>query len=99
MNGRRTITLLLAVTGQPLALAQAPDRARRIAWLASGRPGANEHLFDSFARAMEDIGWVVGKNLTIDRRYASGDPAQAQLMTKEMLALKPDVFVSSLDTS
>ena len=38
-----------------------------------------------------------GTNFTIDRRYVGGDPARAAGLTKDILALKPDVFVSSTD--
>ena len=38
-------------------------------------------------------GWVEGKNVIIDIRYAVDSPGKAPSVIKELLALKPDVFI------
>jgi len=46
---------------------------------------------------MRDLGWVEGRNLVLDVRYAGGDPARYTSLAAEALALKPDVIVAGTD--
>ena len=38
-------------------------------------------------------GWVVGRNLRLEYRYAEGNPEKAAALSKELVALQPDVIV------
>lgn len=88
---------VLAGVGLP-ALAQAPVASRRIAFLSSGTPASSDHLlYSHFIATLKPLGWAEGTNLTIDRRYSEGDPARAAGLSSDLLALKPDIFVSSTD--
>ena len=81
------------------ARALSAGASRRIAFLSSGGPASpNEYLYTLFTSTLKELGWSEGTNLTIDRRYVEGDPARAAGLTSELLALKPDIFVSSIDT-
>lgn len=73
-------------------MGQAADRPRRIAYLASGK-----QLQEDFAHGLRALGWIVGRNLVLDVRYVEGDPTRVEPLTKELLALRPDVFVSDID--
>jgi putative tryptophan/tyrosine transport system substrate-binding protein len=78
-------------------MGQTKGSARRIAFLVPGSSTSHLHLQAEFTRVLQELGWVEGRNLVLDQRYAEGDPARAASMTKELLALKPDVFVSGVD--
>ena len=41
---------------------------------------------------LENSGWVVGRNLAIDYRWAAGDPRRMQEYALELVALAPDVI-------
>jgi len=45
--------------------------------------------------SLSDHGWVVGKNLIIDPRYAEGHAERLPALAAELVALKPDVLVGS----
>ena len=45
--------------------------------------------------SLRDHGWVEGKNLITDRRYAEGHDERLPALAAELIALKPDVLVGS----
>jgi putative ABC transport system substrate-binding protein len=67
-----------AVAARPLAaLAQPSNSTRRIAVLM-GFPEADLHAQSyvlATQRKLESLGWIEGRNIRIDRRWAGGDPA------------------------
>jgi putative ABC transport system substrate-binding protein len=95
MNRRDFITLVGgAAVAWPLgAHGQQDGRIRRIAVLsnlteedpeARARDGA-------FLQGLQQLGWVNGRNVRIDYRYAAADPARFRSFARELVALAPDV--------
>jgi putative ABC transport system substrate-binding protein len=97
LKRREFITLVGgAVAAWPLAaLAQQPDRVRRIAILASyaeDDPEMQARLA-GLRQGLEKRGWSEGRNIQIDYRFAPDATAdQTQLLAKELVALRPDVI-------
>ena len=93
MTTRRA--LLVAVAVAPIAaFAQAPGRTHRIGVLsARSRPTRSnpDALFDAFTRGLLEHGYIEGKNLHIEWRFADGDlerlPAFAAELVKADVAL------------
>jgi putative ABC transport system substrate-binding protein len=100
MRRREFITLLggAAVAWPLAARAQQGDRMRRIGvlfGLAEDDPHLKARLA-SFRQGLERLGWSEGRNVRIDIRLAHAGTAPVQVLTKELVALQPDViFVSS----
>src|SRR3954463_12226948 len=98
MRRREVIALLGgAVVGSPLgARAQQPERVRRIGALLhileSDREG--QARIAAFRQSLEALGWVEGRNLTIEYRWTGGDPQRARAAAAEMAALAPEVILS-----
>jgi len=97
MRRREFITLLgSAATGWPLAArAQQPDRVRHIGvfvGLASSAddPIAGETL-RQFRDAMQQAGWIEGKNIRVDYRFG-GEPAKINASAAELVALVPELI-------
>jgi putative ABC transport system substrate-binding protein len=93
---REFITLLGGAAAWPFAAgAQQPSAARRIGVLM----GLAESDTDSQARVIAfrqelgRLGWIEGRNVWIDYRWAGGDAVRAQAYAKELIALSPDVFL------
>ena len=82
-------TLLLAHV--QLAEAQQPKKVPRIGWLAFGtlRPIAGQPFFEG----LRSLGWIEGKNITIERRYANESYARLAEIAAELVRLKVDVIV------
>ena len=70
---------------------------RRIGMLAGERADDLElkarHV--AFEQALRQLGWTHGRNVRIDYRFAGGDAASSRKQAEELVALAPDVIVSS----
>jgi putative ABC transport system substrate-binding protein len=49
----------------------------------------------ALAQAMAGFGWVAGKNVRIDYRFAAGDPSLFKTYAAELVGLSPDVILAS----
>ena len=98
MNRREFIAVLAAAAGWPLAgRAQQPERMRRVGVLMIWRetdPVAQASM-TALARALEHFGWVSGKNIRIDYRFAAGDAALFKTYADELVGLMPDAILAS----
>ena len=79
------------------SMAEATSTIRRVAHLGITNLAAGGHLIEQLLAGLRDLGWVEGRNLIFDMRFAEGDPTRLPALTNELLALKPDVFVASTD--
>jgi putative ABC transport system substrate-binding protein len=96
MMDRRTVIGVLAagIIAAPLASkAQTAPAVRRIGFLGSGaRPTAVElHEGDAPLRA---LGWVEGKNLLFERRYANGRAELLRPLAEELVRLNVELIVT-----
>ncbi len=87
---RRFLVGLGALLAAPRALAQQP-RAR-IGFLATGTPDSSATNRKAFFDALADKGWVEGKNLTVEVRYAAGKLDQHDVLARELIALNPQLI-------
>ena len=71
--------------------AQQPGKIPRVGVL---RPGAPADLTeDSFRQGLRELGYLEGKNIIVEYRYAEGRLDQLPELATEMVRLKPDVIV------
>jgi putative tryptophan/tyrosine transport system substrate-binding protein len=100
MKRREFITLLgSAAAAWPLAArAQQGEQMRRIGLLVGA---TGEHDPQSQARIMafrhglEALGWIEGRNVRIDYRFAGGDDNQIQTYAAELVNSAPDLIVAN----
>lgn len=82
----------------PLALhAQQDQRPRRIGMLmtmAEGEPEAQARL-TAFRAGLREKGWVEGRNIQIDYRFAAGEPERVGSAAKDLVKLAPDVVLAN----
>ena len=55
----------------------------------------NKAQFAAFEQALQQLGWTVGRNVRIDYRFAGGDAATSRKQAEELVALAPDVIMST----
>jgi putative tryptophan/tyrosine transport system substrate-binding protein len=95
---RDFIALLAGAAAWPLtARAKEAERMRRIGVLMGypeGDPQAQANV-TSLLRGLQDLGWIEGRNVQIDCRWAGGDPDMALTFARELIAMMPDVLVPS----
>jgi putative tryptophan/tyrosine transport system substrate-binding protein len=76
--------------------AQQAGKPFRIGFLAFGlKPGAgSDPLFDVFLQALRDLGYVEGRNVVLEVRYAEGRNERFPSLAAELVDLKVDVLVA-----
>ena len=97
MKRREFITLLGGAVAWPLAARAQGERTRRIGVLmnlTADDPESPARLA-AFAQGLADLGWTIGRNLRIDYRWAAGDPERIRRDADELVALAPDLILSS----
>ena len=98
MIKRRTLIGALggAAVARPFAArAQQTDRMRRLGWLDiyhADDPAAQARVA-AVQQDLAKLGWVVGRTLQMDFRWAVLDPEGARRSGTELLDLKPDVIL------
>jgi putative ABC transport system substrate-binding protein len=100
LRRRDFITLLggVAAAVWPLAArAQQADRVRRIGVLLGGGADNSDAQANAaaFLQALEKLGWIDGRNVQIDYRSPAGDVDKTRKYAAELVALAPDVILSS----
>jgi putative ABC transport system substrate-binding protein len=99
MRRRDVITLAASAATLPLAgavaaRAQQRDRLRRVGVLLAGSENDPEQSpLAKFIQELARLGWVEGRDLRIDRRWANGDSDLAG-KAKELVGLQPDVILA-----
>ena len=99
MTRRNFVNLLglAAATWPLLASAQLADRSlRRIGVLmnlAADDPIGQVRLA-AFLQGLQQLGWVDGRNVRIDTRWAAGDREYFRKYAAELVALRPDVILA-----
>jgi putative ABC transport system substrate-binding protein len=102
MRRREFIALIGGAAAWPVAARaqQQGERMRRIGALMSVEDDAEgEARFSALRRALSDLGWVEGRNLSITIRWGIGDEALLRARAAELIALQPDVIFAAPVTS
>jgi putative ABC transport system substrate-binding protein len=96
MRRREFITLLGGAAAWPLAaLAQHAERVRRVGLLiaqAEDDPQMGPYL-QGFERALQELGWIEGRNIHVDYRFGASDPDRIQRFAREFVNSQPDLIV------
>ena len=86
------LSALLLATSLPIA-AQQPAKVYRIGYLSAASAEADKNRFAHFRRGMEELGYIEGKNIVIEQRYAAGQLEKMPELPAELIRLKVDVLV------
>jgi putative tryptophan/tyrosine transport system substrate-binding protein len=98
LKRREFITLLSgAAAAWPLvARAQQAERMRRIGVHMTTDDSEAKARFVAFLQGLQQLGWTEGRNIRIDIRWAApGDAELIRRLAKELVALQPDLILSS----
>jgi len=96
--GRRKFIAALGSTAVvwPLAArAQQPDKLPAIGFLGSGNASTQTQWLAALTQRLGDLGWIDGRTVKIDARWAEGLNERATARAAELVRLKVDVIVSS----
>ena len=86
--------VILILASVPLANAQQPKKVPRIGFLSSVFPAALSARMEAFRQGLRELGYVEGKNIVIEYRYAEGKLDGLSEFAAELSRLKVDVIVA-----
>ena len=100
MNARRKLLIALgagALTVPFASFAQQQGKVWRVGFLSQvGRPESlDSDSYGGFPRGMHQLGYVEGKNLVIEWRYADGKVERLPNLAAELVQLKVDAIVTA----
>jgi putative ABC transport system substrate-binding protein len=95
---RRDLLFLLgaAILAPRIARAQAPARVRRIGLLTPFSSSETTLWHQAFRLGLRDLGWVDGKNISIEFRYAEGRSDRVPDLAADLVRLKVEVIVAAV---
>jgi putative tryptophan/tyrosine transport system substrate-binding protein len=70
------------------------QQTRRIALMTSGAASDPDQKVTAFDRALASRGWMIGRNVVIDRRFEIDSAFTANAAVAELLKLSPDVILA-----
>src|SRR4249920_2912135 len=96
---RKRITLWLLATlflaNVSFADAQQPGKVFRIGFLDGSTASGSAVLVEAFRQELSKLGWVEGKNITIEYRFPEQKIERLPELAAELVRLKVDLIVVS----
>ena len=87
---------LCALAAPCASFAQQQGKVWRVGFLAPRRPvSLDSDVYGVFPRAMRELGYVEGKNLVMEWRFADGHLDRLPALAAELVQLKVDVLVTA----
>ena len=99
---RRIVVLYVATllsTFAHFAEAQQPKKVPRIGFLLAASASVQESRLEAFKQGLRELGYVEGKNIVIEWRYAEGKADRLSELAAELVRLKVDVIVTGGPTA
>jgi putative tryptophan/tyrosine transport system substrate-binding protein len=89
----------LLLSTAAVGVAQSPEKKAHIGILVGGSLAQRGHLEQALLQGMREQGYVEGKNLIIERRYADGRHDRVPEFARELAAMKLDALVTTCTPS
>ena len=101
MNSKKAFCFVLGAMFVALGLpaqaqAQEPKRVARIGYLAAPSRAGMSHLTEAFLQGLSEVGYVEGKNIAIEYRWADGKFDRLPELAAELVRLKVDLIVAAV---
>ena len=78
-----------------LAEAQQPKKVPRIGFLVASSPSFYSSRIEAFRKGLRELGYVEGKNIAIEYRFAEGKEDCLRELAAELVRLKVDIIVAA----
>jgi putative ABC transport system substrate-binding protein len=92
----RVLVAILCALALPFAAeAQTPGPVPHVGYLDFGSPASGAVNLDAFRQGLRDLGWVEGRNIVLEVRFADGKPARLPELAAELVGLHVDLIFAS----
>jgi putative ABC transport system substrate-binding protein len=98
MTSRLALVVVLAaglLSASPTVEAQPSEKVWRVGVLATGTPANTSVRFEVFRQALCDLGYVEGRNLTIETRWSDGTAERLSDDAAKLVAQQVDVIMGA----
>src|SRR5262245_37688728 len=97
MSARILVWLLaiILLATAPAADAQQTGKIFRIGFLDPSTASGSAVLFDAFRQELSKLGWIEGKNITIEYRFAEQKRERVSELAADLVRLRVDLIVAS----
>src|SRR5262245_53064494 len=97
MKRREFIAALGGAAAWPLAARAQRERRRRVGVLDTLTPhdAYGQERVHAFVQALQQAGWAIGHNLSVETRWGAGSEELLRKYAKELVALSPDVILAT----
>jgi putative ABC transport system substrate-binding protein len=97
----RTLALLLTLAlglffGPHWSHTQQPANVPRLGLLSPFSPADTARWHEAFRQGLRDLGWVEGKNISLEYRYAEGSSDRLPGLAADLVRLKVDIIVAAV---
>src|SRR5512143_1265888 len=77
----------------PIVGGQQAGRVYRVGFLFSGTPITHAPALDAFKDALRGLGWIEGRNVVIELRYAEGDQSRMAGLAEDLVSQGVDIIL------
>ncbi|HEV2056404.1 MAG TPA: ABC transporter substrate-binding protein [Methylomirabilota bacterium] len=92
---RLATAVILLLLAAPLAAdAQPTGKVYRIGFIQTAAPNEMEHLTKALDEGLRELGYVEGRNIVFERRFAEGKQERLPALAAELVRLNIDVIVT-----
>src|SRR5215471_582316 len=97
MNTKMIICLFAAalLSTASFVEAQQTKKVPRIGFLDNSTASGSAVLLEAFRQELRKLGWIEGKNITIEYRFAEQTPERLPELAADLVRLKVDLIVAS----
>jgi putative ABC transport system substrate-binding protein len=89
------VTTIILAIGHP-AEAQQLKKVAHIGYLGAASRSGMAHLTEAFLQGMRELGYVEGRNISIEYRWADGKFERLPELAAELVRLKVDLIVAAV---
>ena len=94
MRRRKFIAFLGGAVAWPFASRAQPAKLPTIGFLGADTPSGWSHWVAAFVQHLRELGWIEGRTVAIEVRWAEGRPERFTEIAAEFVRLKVDVIVT-----
>jgi putative ABC transport system substrate-binding protein len=94
LNQLAIAVILLLLAAPFTADAQPPGKVYRIGFILTGAANEVEHLTKALDDGLRQLGYVEGRNVRFERRFAGGRPERLPALAAELVRLNVDIIVT-----
>ena len=92
---RRALAILLLTLVALVPAVSIGEQTNKVIHIGFLRPDAPDFLLDAFREGLRDLGYVEGRDVVIEQRWASGHYDKLPALADELVRLKVDIIVTS----